>query len=101
MQIDIAVPGKGKHPLWNYAAISHDDDRIRVNVLQQRAKSGVILDLLRLLDSQTAALRRLLHGGSGELKSTSLGAIRLCDYERNCAACGDKSFQSGNRERGS
>ena len=50
MQVDVAQRRQIDHPLRNDASVADDDDRLRRDAFQLRAKFLVVLDLLRLGD---------------------------------------------------
>ena len=95
MQIDTAQPRQSKHPRRNDATVCHDDNRIRLNGLQLRAKFLIVADLIRLRYRQTRCQSGLLHRCRCYLVRPAYRSIRLRDHQRYLVTCRKQSFQGG------
>jgi len=60
VQIDATEPRQRQHPRWNDAPISHNDDSVRRNRFQLRAKLCVVTNLPRLGNGKPRGKRDLL-----------------------------------------
>src|SRR5262249_26815760 len=98
VEVDVAVLGQSQHPGRHQAAVSHDDDGIWLDFLQQPPKFSIVLDFFRLLNCQAVALCGVLYRRCGELESAPLRPVRLCDNQRNLMTVLEQRFEGGNRE---
>src|SRR5919198_4100019 len=83
MQVEVAQPRQVNHPLWNDAAIAHDDDGVGVKHSKLVSELVIVLDLLRLNNRQGQFQRRLFDRGKSELKPAPARLVGLRSHKTN------------------
>jgi hypothetical protein len=98
VHVDIAERRQFDHPLWNDAAIGNYDDGVGPNLLELRSKLCVVLDLFRLRHGNAVRECDLLYGSWCEFQASSLGAVRLRNYELHVVALANERFETSHGE---
>ncbi len=98
MQINVAKPRQIKHPFWNDAAISNDENCIRLDRLKLSAELFVGLDLFRLDHGDSMGERGALHRRRLHLHAAPCGPIRLRHDQRHLVAGSEDRLQSRHGE---
>ena len=80
--VDGAVFRQGEDIVRQDAPIGHDDQNVRLQLLQDR-KHSPVPHFLRLVDRQTMAEGELLHGRKAHLHAAALRLVRLGEDARD------------------
>ena len=100
MQVEVAERRQIDHPLRNDAAIAHDDDGLRSDLLQLSAEFLVVLDPVRLDDGQVECEGDTFDRRRDNFHAAAAGPIRLRHDQLHAEARGYKLLECGYGELG-